>query len=189
MLDKLSLMIYCMPLHIVLILAAELLFVWRLLCGAYADAGAGPRRRWMAFRCVLLAAWLAALLYIVVFSRSSGEVQVHLEAFHQLKVYFAGGDRELLRTLGMNVVLFVPGGLLLASVLPGRWRWWARLLLTVAVLLVLSVSIEAVQYWYALGLVETDDVLCNTLGALTGSGLQEWVHASAGRKLPKKQRV
>ena len=178
MLNQLSLMIYCMPLHIVLILAAELLFVWWLLCGCYAGAEAGPQRRWMAFRCMLLFVWLAAVLYMVVFSRGSGEVQVHLDAFHQLKAYFAGGDRELLRTLGMNVLLFVPGGLLLASVLPGRWHWWARLALAAAVLLVLSVGIEAVQYRYALGLVETDDVLCNTLGALIGAGMQELIRWS-----------
>ena len=178
---RLYVMIYCLPLHIAVILAAELLFVWYLLGSWFMQAGLGARRGWAVFRALLLAAWLAGILHMTVFSRSGGSVQVLLEPFHQLRAYWAGGDRELLRTLAMNVLLFLPGGLLLASLWPGRWPGWARMALTVVLLAALSAGVEAVQYRYALGCVETDDVLCNALGALLGAAAHQVCGWAAAR--------
>ena len=93
---------------------------------------------------------------------------------HQLWEYFHGGDRELLRTLWMNILLFVPGGLLLSALWPDSWH--KKAVLTIVLLSALSVGIERTQFHYALGLAETDDVLCNTLGAALG-GL---MHYAAG---------
>lgn len=47
------------------------------------------------------------------------------------------------------------------------------MILSVLVLFALSVGIETAQYWYALGCVEADDVLCNTLGAVLGVTIHE----------------
>lgn len=42
-------------------------------------------------------------------------------------------------------------------------------MLTVAAGLALSICIELAQYKYSLGVVEADDVICNTLGAFWGA--------------------
>ena len=79
------------------------------------------------------------------------------------------GNREILRSNFMNALLFYPAGLLGASLFPGKWPVWKRIVVTVALLCLLSIGIEAVQYTYGVGQVETDDVLHNALGALLGS--------------------
>ena len=44
-----------------------------------------------------------------------------------------------------------------------------RVILVVAIGLALSTAVEYIQYRFSLGMAETDDVICNTLGALVGS--------------------
>ena len=69
----------------------------------------------------------------------------------------------------MNVFLFFPLGLTLSNALPRRWNRWLRIGVTTLAGCLLSAGIEYAQYRFALGLAETDDVLCNTLGAFIGS--------------------
>lgn len=81
----------------------------------------------------------------------------------------APGQPELYREMLMNVFLFFPLGLTLSNVLPQKWHRWLRIILTTLVGCALSAGIEYTQYRCALGLAETDDVICNTLGASIGS--------------------
>ena len=67
----------------------------------------------------------------------------------------------------MNVFLFVPLGLSLPFVYSGTTR--KRVLFTVLTGLLLSVTIEAIQYFVHFGMTETDNVICNTLGTVFGS--------------------
>ena len=76
---------------------------------------------------------------------------------------------ELYRAMLMNVFLFFPLGLTLSNALPRKWHRWGRIILTTLVGCALSAGIEYAQYRCALGLAETDDVICNTLGAFLGS--------------------
>lgn len=62
-----------------------------------------------------------------------------------------------------------PLGLTLSNALPRKWHRWGRIILTTLVGCALSAGIEYTQYRYALGLAETDDVICNTLGAFIGT--------------------
>ena len=63
----------------------------------------------------------------------------------------------------MNVVVFVPVGLLLGIAIKDI-RWWHALLTGVC----LSVSIEILQFVFLKGFSELDDVMHNTLGGLLG---------------------
>ncbi|MEJ5997867.1 VanZ family protein [Corynebacterium sp. H130] len=67
-----------------------------------------------------------------------------------------------------NVVLFVPLGLLAYQQLRDVRR-------TVALGLVLSLCIEVLQYVFALGISDTDDLVLNTCGALVGALLARFV--------------
>ena len=66
---------------------------------------------------------------------------------------------EFYREMFMNALLYCPLGLFL-SVLIGPWSILASL--------ILSVGIEAWQYFAGTGLAQGTDVLCNTLGCAAG---------------------
>lgn len=73
------------------------------------------------------------------------------------------GRNDLLAENIMNVVVFVPVGLLL-SCAPCRLKW--RIVLLIG--FVISVSIETLQYIFHKGFSEFDDVFHNTLGCMIG---------------------
>jgi glycopeptide antibiotics resistance protein len=132
------------------------------------DRRAGPRpdgppvRAWSR---VLLAAYLAVLLWVVLFKLSYDVVAVvrdyRTRSLNLLP--FAGvswaHDGELIS----NVVVFLPLGVLLGVVLT-RLAWWWKL----AVAFLVSVALETTQYVLAIGTTDITDVITNTLGALVG---------------------
>ena len=174
--------VYCLPLWHIAALVLIFGFCWRWLVqakGPYASKRAALFAKAAFAGCFVI--WCAAILWQTVWSRTPGEPRAQWEPFFQLKTYFSGGDRELLRTLWMNVLLFLPGGFLLAALLPRRWRpFWLGL--AFFALCSFSAVIEWQQYCGGLGLAETDDVLCNSLGAFLGIGMEE------ARKLPAYKR-
>ena len=116
---------------------------------------------------LLLAAAVLAVGQITVWSRTPGEYAAILRPFAALQA--ARQEPELYREMLMNVALFCPVGMALSQVLPQKWPCWARVLLTILVGGALSAAVEYTQYRFALGMAETDDVLCNALGALDGA--------------------
>ena len=174
--------IYCLPLwH-----TAALIFIfagcWRWMVQ---KKGSSVSRKAVlcakAIFAALLFLWGAAILWQTILSRNPGVPSAHWEPFYQLRAYFAGGDRELLRTLWMNLLLFIPGGFMMAAVLPRRWRsvW---LVLAFILLTGFSAAIEAKQFCDGLGLAETDDILCNGLGAILGITIEEFGMLPAHKK-------
>lgn len=124
-------------------------------------------RRWRWGNLVLVLLIIDAILYATLFSRAEGGTGLILTPFAALTA--ARQQPELYREMLMNVFLFFPLGLTLSNALPRRWHRWLRIILTTFVGCALSAGIEYAQYRYALGLAETDDVICNTLGAFIGS--------------------
>lgn len=124
-------------------------------------------RRWRWGNLVLVLLMAAAILYATLFSRAEGSTGLILTPFATFTA--ALQQPELYREMLMNVFLFFPLGLTLSNALPRKWHRWGRIILTTLVGCILSAGIEYAQYRYALGLAETDDVICNTLGAFIGS--------------------
>jgi glycopeptide antibiotics resistance protein len=129
--------------------------------------------------------WLVAFL-VIVFSagavlatlgtRTGGSYsEINLIPFHSYREVMAGGTREIYRSNFMNAVLFYPAGLLAAALLPEKWPRWRRILLVILFYGMLSTGIEYLQYTYALGRCEIDDVIHNTAGALAGSVALIWL--------------
>jgi len=85
--------------------------------------------------------------------------------FHPLWSYKAIQDSrlELLSENIMNVVVFVPIGVLLAIAFK-QMTWWKALLIGCSI----SVTIEALQFWFMKGFSEMDDVMHNTVGCIMG---------------------
>ena len=139
----------------------SLLLLWPVLCQRV-----GERRR-VLLNTALACAAAFIILYATILTRTPGVPAVILTPFAALSA--ARQQPELYREMLMNIFLFFPLGLTLSNALPRKWHRWLRIILTTLVGCILSAGIEYAQYRYALGLAETDDVICNTLGAFIGS--------------------
>ena len=70
---------------------------------------------------------------------------------------------ELLVENIMNVIVFIPIGLLLGCAFK-QATWWKAFLIGCSI----SISIESLQFWFMKGFSEVDDVMHNTVGCLIG---------------------
>lgn len=139
----------------------SLLLLWSMLCQRVRE------RRRVLLNTALACAAAFIILYATILNRTPGNYELILTPFAALTA--ARVQPELYREMLMNVFLFFPLGLTLSNALPRKWHRWLRIILTTLVGCALSAGIEYAQYRCALGLAETDDVICNTLGAFIGS--------------------
>lgn len=138
-----------------------------ILLWAWLSARLGERRVWRLGNLALLLAAVWAIVHAtLLWSREAGERRALLEPFQTLRL--AKLYPELYREMFMNILLFFPLGLTLPQVL-SRGSRAQRLALTVLLGVALSLLVEGGQYYWGLGVAETDDVLCNTLGTLVGT--------------------
>lgn len=78
---------------------------------------------------------------------------------------------------GLNFIMFVPGGFLLAWSIPGkpRWQW--------GIVPLVSLLIEISQFFFGCGIADIDDLLLNTLGGWWGillhNTIAEFKHGKA----------
>ena len=153
--------IYALPLHMVIILMLALLIVWAMF-----SLHKNQKKRTI-INLVLCSITALTILYATILTRTPGDYKSILTPFATFTA--ALQQPELYREMLMNVFLFFPLGLTLSNALPRKWHRWGRIILTALVGCALSAGIEYVQYRYALGLAEVDDVICNMLGAFIGS--------------------
>lgn len=153
--------VYTRPLGVIVLWMALAALGWTLL-------GRHMRRGRTALNWGLMVLALAAILHSTLLSRSPGQYDVQLRPLVSLLA--ARQQPELYRSMLMNVFLFFPLGLALPNILPRRWCPGIRIVLTAAAGFFLSAAVEYIQYRWQLGIAETDDVICNTLGALLGAG-------------------
>ena len=89
--------------------------------------------------------------------------------FFWLYTAWAQGKPGYGREILLNIALFVPLGYFLSAVLDGAVKRFG--LLATGLSLIVSVTIEGIQYVDGLGLAEWDDVFNNVLGACLGIGV------------------
>ena len=154
-------LIYTMPLYKVCLVMVLLLVLW-----AYYRAYLPKKLFWSMNLCVLVVA-VSAVLYLTIFSRKVGIYDVVLVPFSALSE--AKKEPERYRSMLMNVFLFFPLGMACANAFSDKMKMRRRVILVVAIGFALSTAVEYIQYRFSLGMAETDDVICNTLGALVGS--------------------
>ena len=170
--NELFIFIYCQPLPRLIFLMLLLIFLWGYL--AFRE---GNRLRWRLLNGVLFLGCAAVIFYMTVYTRgetADAAVLVPFQSFREARL-----QPELYRSMLMNVFLFVPLGLTLPFVL-GKGRWAP--FLTAVLALAFSAGIEYLQYTYALGRCEVDDVIMNTLGALLGSRAH-WLYRNWERRV------
>ena len=125
----------------------------------------GQRGRWRAWSQILLAAYLAVLIWVVLFKLSYDPAAVVRDyRTRSLNlVPFAGVSWSHGGELISNIVAFVPLGMLLGIVLPRTALWWR-----LGVACLVSVVLETTQFVLAIGTTDITDVITNVLGALMG---------------------
>ena len=109
--------------------------------------------------CFLFGAYIAAVLWITLFSRIGDRYRGFLLPFHSYVEILKGNRQFLLENIG-NVVLFIPLGVALQSIGVRDVKKAGFLA---------SLLIEVVQFTFALGTFECDDLIHNTLGAVIGA--------------------
>lgn len=107
---------------------------------------------------LLLVEYIFLLFCSTVIFRATGETRQY--DFHPFWSY---SRPELMVENIMNVVVFILVGLLL-SIAFKKMTWWKALLIGCSI----SVTIEALQFWFIKGFSEVDDVMHNTVGCLLG---------------------
>ena len=153
--------IYALPLHMVIFLMLALLIIWATL------SLHKNQKKQIIINVILCSITALIILYATILNRTPGDYEVILTPFAAFIV--ARQQPELYREMLMNVFLFFPLGLTLSNALPRKWHRRVRITLTTLIGCILSAGIEYVQYRYALGMAEVDDVICNTLGTFVGS--------------------
>lgn len=109
--------------------------------------------------CIFFGAYIAAVLWLTLFSRIGDGYRRFLLPFHSYVEIWKGEWRPLLENVG-NVILFIPLGVALKCA-------GVRDIKKVGFLA--SLLIEIIQLTFALGTFECDDLIHNTLGAVIGA--------------------
>ena len=127
----------------------------------------GFKGGWRYVSGMLLAEYVFVLYCsTVIFRPVASKRGYDFTPFWSYRAYFSGNNPQLLPESIMNVLVFIPVGLLLS--LSTRSMTWLRALLIGASL---SVGIESLQFIFLRGFSEFDDVMHNTLGCVMGYGL------------------
>ena len=115
---------------------------------------------------LLLIEYLLLILVLSVLIRSIKRVgSFNFTPFWSYRAIQAGDQLLLIQAI-MNVVAFIPVGVLLGFSF-AKIRWWKVLLIGGG----FSVMIETLQFVFRRGFAEFDDVFHNVLGCLIGYGL------------------
>lgn len=125
--------------------------------------------------CILFGAYIAAVLWITLFSRFGTGRRNFLLPFYSYVEIWKGEWRPLLENIG-NVVLFIPLGVALkcSGVKDVKRAGFFT-----------SLFIEVLQFTFALGTFECDDLIHNTLGAVIGA----WCVGKIGGEIKLSWRV
>lgn len=120
------------------------------------------RNQGLRYSCRILSVdYLALLFCSTVFFRKYSE-----RRGHDLQPFWSYGQDDLIAENVMNVVVFVPVGILLGCAYRSM-TWWKVMLIGMCV----SGAIEVMQFVYKRGFSEVDDVIHNTLGCMIGYGM------------------
>lgn len=118
------------------------------------------------FNRLLVVEYVILLLSTTVLFRSYHKnLKYNFRPFWSYESILDGGEK-LLPEIIMNVVVFVPLGLLLGCAFRSM-TWWKVMMIGMFV----SGAVETMQFIYKRGFAEVDDVMHNTIGCLMGFGI------------------
>lgn len=122
----------------------------------------------------LLIIYLAVLSYGLFFAERFGRTMAHgsynMEPFREIGRYLRYADQlgwqiVAVNLLG-NIIVFLPFGFLIPSLLPANDK--KHPLAIAGLSLLFSAAVEVLQYLTAVGAADVDDVMLNTVGGFLG---------------------
>ena len=123
----------------------------------------GIKNGWRQTGKLLLLENLVLLYCTTVIFRSTNINQGHNFRPFWSYIAISNGKEDLIAENIMNIIVFIPFGIFVGLAFQ-RIKWWHVLIL----ILLVSLSVEFMQYFFNRGFSEFDDVLHNTLGGLIG---------------------
>ena len=121
---------------------------------------------------IFVVLYILIILWVTLFSREREPTRVFTGLFWEIEMGYWIDIR-------LNILLFLPLGVLLGTV-TDNWR-------IVLFGFILSVFVEFLQYIFAMGWCQADDVLNNTIGTAVGIGV--WKMFSVSIEKWKNKRV
>lgn len=155
--------IYCMSIPSTVIILIVMCSLWSFLNSECVRVE--KSKLWQSINIMLFVVWFICVLYMTIFIRDS-IMKTNFIPFRFIIDAIKTGNEEFFRTGWMNILLFVPGGMWLTYGIKKQTK--LKYVLQVIFLMLVSITIEILQWYYQLGTVETDDVICNTFGAIIG---------------------
>lgn len=127
---------------------------------------------------------IALIFLLTIYRRNPAiEYEVALKPFASLRAIMAGEMTP--RTLIFNIMLFMPFGFSFPFAVPEKIRH--KVLITVVLGFVMSAAVETTQLIFNIGMVETDDVIMNTLGTFIGTTSYMLIRAADRFREKRKQ--
>lgn len=161
--------IYCMPIIYTIVILVSACYLWKKLSLKIKNE---QLKKWKIFNFVLFVVGTACVVYITVFARKVEVDKMNLIPFHSIIDVLNGANIELLRSSWMNCLLFVPGSMWLHYIFSKQSI--KKRVLQIMFFVFISICIEFVQGYFKLGVVEVDDVIHNTMGAIIGTTSDLW---------------
>ena len=116
---------------------------------------------------ILLVLYIGFIIYTTLLCREPGDYrQYNFQLFWSYQRFFDDIEPQG-RQILLNILFFVPFGVLVPFCVDGNWK--RKLVFTVASACLLSGTVEFLQLLYRLGFAEFDDVFDNTIGAAIGA--------------------
>ena len=154
---------YAMPLPLAVIIALSAMAVWTVLAVIFAKFK--KDRIFMIISIIFLAISLVIIYYYGIYGRHPGDYKLYLDPFRIVEL--VKENKEMYRSLIMNVIMFLPFGMTFPFALTLK-KTYQVVIITVITGFFLSVVVEGAQYVFSFGQSETIDVICNTAGAALG---------------------
>ena len=159
--------IYAQPLKTIIVTVITMLIVWTII-GTFILKN---KKIWYVINRILTVLSLIAILYSTIINRTtdSSYTMPFIRTIEHIQQ-----QPELIREMTMNAFLFFPFGLTASFTLSSclndeKTKSISSVLITILSALLLSTTIELIQYLSNFGNCELSDIVMNTLGAAIGS--------------------
>lgn len=110
------------------------------------------------FNAIVVLVYFGLVIYITLLYRINTGLRANFSPLWSYKKFFI--DNSIRKQIIENIILFVPLGTMLFKLFPIRKA--------IIIIVLLSMFIEAMQYFTRTGLCELDDIISNSLGGLCG---------------------
>ena len=105
--------------------------------------------------------YLCCVIYITLLSRTPNLSRTMLvEPLWSWHEFLTGNWNKGIAII-QNIVLFIPLGILFSSVCQSKW-------IPIMSCMAITITIELLQYYTCLGLLDIDDIICNAIGGIIG---------------------